>query len=172
MSESVFSVSQLIGYVAFICGVFAFTQRDDRRLKVSLIVQSLVYGIHFFLLGNLAACASNGVSIVRNLASLRTRSRYAAAGLFLIALLAGYFTVHGPLGLLTIGAAFISIYGMFWLDGIALRICLFCCTILWLTNNILSHSYGGTALEFTIGATNLITIMRMKRDAVTAAAVS
>jgi uncharacterized membrane protein len=42
-----------------------------------------------------------------------------------------------------------------------MRIVLFVCTLLWLVNNALSLSIGGTVLEAIIAAVNLWTIIRM-----------
>jgi len=40
-----------------------------------------------------------------------------------------------------------------------------CGTILWIVNNVIAGSVGGTALEVVIAAVNLMTIRRMLRDA-------
>ena len=43
----VFSPGQCIGYIAFILGVTAFLQKNDRRLKGFNAVQGLAYAAHF-----------------------------------------------------------------------------------------------------------------------------
>jgi len=161
MHESVFSPAQVVGYFAFAAGVFAFLQKQDRRFKIALTFQAIVYGIHFVLLGNLPAAAGNSVSVVRNLVSLRTRSNYVAAGLVALTCVFAYFTVKSPVGLIPLVATVISIVGMFKLDGIPMRLCMLVCTGMWLTNNLLCHSIGGVMLESTIGATNCFTMVRI-----------
>jgi len=54
-------------------------QKNDRHLKILNGAQSLVYAVHFMLLGNLAAAASSTTSGVRNFIALKTRSPYVAA---------------------------------------------------------------------------------------------
>lgn len=172
MNESAFSLPQIIGYFAFLFGVISFAQKDDTRMKLLNSAQTLVYAIHFTLLGNLPAAGSNLVSVARNLLSLKTRSPYVGATLVAATIVLGIHTVHHPTGLIPVVAVIISIIGTFRFDGVPLRICFLCCTVMWLANNLLSHSYGGIALEFTIGATNFITIVRMRGDARTPSTVS
>ena len=50
---------------------------------------------------------------------------------------------------------------MFLLSGIRLRLALLCGSALWLANNLLSGSIGGSALETMIALTNMTTITRM-----------
>jgi hypothetical protein len=46
-----------------------------------------------------------------------------------------------------------------------------CGTGLWIVNNVIAGSVGGTALELVIAAVNIVTIRRMMRDARAVAAV-
>ncbi|MDR3707821.1 MAG: YgjV family protein [Capsulimonadaceae bacterium] len=164
MTETAFSLPQLVGYAAFVLGVVAFAQKNDGRLKILNAVQAAVYCAHFVLLGSMPAAAGNFVNIFRNLAFLRKRSPYAVAALLALTLALAIATVRSPLGLFAIAASVVAIVGMYRYDGIALRLCLLCCTFLWLTNNILCHSIGGIMLEVTTGTTNLITIRRILMD--------
>jgi hypothetical protein len=40
-----------------------------------------------------------------------------------------------------------------------------CGTGLWIANNLIAGSIGGTALELVVAAVNLVTIARMAREA-------
>jgi hypothetical protein len=64
-----------------------------------------------------------------------------------------------------LGAA-ASTLSMFFLQGIRLRLGLFCATLLWLVNNILTGSIGGTAMELVIAIISCITIFRLYRGSV------
>ncbi|HEY3331616.1 MAG TPA: YgjV family protein [Capsulimonadaceae bacterium] len=161
MVASVFSPTQILGYIAFVLGVFSFLQKNDRRFRISLSFQAVVYGVHFLMLGNVPAAASNLVSLGRNVLSLKSQSNYIAAVLVVITVVLGYFTIKSPIGYLTIGATIISTIGMFNLQGIRMRLCMLFCTFLWLANGILSHSIGGVMLEAVIGITNTFTIVRL-----------
>ena len=53
---------------------------------------------------------------------------------------------------------------MFLMRGVRMRVVLLMSTSLWLTNNILSGSIGGTLLETTIATINIITITRLLKE--------
>lgn len=156
-----FSVAQLFGYLAFVIGVAAFWQRDDRRLRYLVTGLSLTYTVHFTLLGNPAAAAGSGISAVRTLLTLYTRSPWVAGLVVLSNIVFGLAVASSWQHLLPLAGSIIGTLAMFFLDGIALRLTLLSGTALWLTNNILSGSIGGAALETLIGLTNTVTIARM-----------
>jgi hypothetical protein len=54
---------------------------------------------------------------------------------------------------------------MFTMDGVPLRLVLLSSTFLWLANNVVSGSIGGTMLELVIAVANGSTIIRMLRQA-------
>ncbi|HJV25154.1 MAG TPA: YgjV family protein [Aromatoleum sp.] len=156
-----FSLAQLLGYAAFVVGITAFWQRDDRRLRYFVVALSLTYVVHFSLLGNPAAAAGAGISAVRSWLSIFTRSPWVAAAVVAANIGFGAAVVTHWQQLLPLAGSVVGTLAMFFLDGIALRVTLLFGTSLWLTNNILSGSIGGAALETVIGLTNAVTIVRM-----------
>lgn len=46
-----------------------------------------------------------------------------------------------------------------------MRLVMLCGTCLWIANNIIAGSIGGTALEVVIAAVNSVTIWRLTRQA-------
>lgn len=164
----VLSPAQIVGYVAFILGVAAFSQKSDRRLKAIGAAQSLVYALHFLLLGNTPACAAAFLSATRSTLALRYRSLLLGAVMVALNLAAGAAFVHTPAGWLPVIGSCIAAAAMFTLGGVPLRLCLLCSTFLWLTNDILSGSIGGTLLELTIAAVSSSTIWRMCRSSASA----
>ena len=70
-------------------------------------------------------------------------------------------TAKGVTGWLPVTASALATIPVFKMHGITMRIVLFVCTLLWLVNNALSLSIGGTVLEAIIAAVNLWTIIRM-----------
>lgn len=163
--DTVFSIPQFFGYLAFIFGVGCFLQKSDLRFKVFMSIECLSYVIHFWLLGNYTAMASTAVSLGRSVVSIRTRSPW-AGGLFIcLSLLMGALFYNGPLSLLPIMAACCGTTALYWLQGIRMRALMMVGTLLWQVNNILSGSIGGTALEAVIVVTNGFTMWRMWRDA-------
>lgn len=155
------SPAQLSGYAAFVLGVTAFLQRKDRRLKLFLVGECVVYVVHFTLLGNLPAASSAGVSGVRTFLSIRLRSRWLA--LIFMAIYLGIGIALDTTGVrwLPVVGGGVATWGMFVLHGTRMRLVVLASTVLWLINNILSGSIGGTVLEAFIATASLVTIVRM-----------
>ena len=59
MPDHFLSPAQLLGYLAFVFGVGCFVQTDDRRFKTFMALECLSYVLHFWLLGQPTAVASN-----------------------------------------------------------------------------------------------------------------
>ena len=157
------SPAQLAGYVALVLGVSAFLQKSDTRLKVLIAAESVAYVAHFILLGNFPASGSAGVSCLRNLVSIRWR--HPAWGALFIALnvAIGLSFAKGTAGWLPVTASCLATVAVFTLKGVPMRLVLLVCTLLWLVNNLLSGSVGGTVLEAIIAVVNLTTVCRMAR---------
>lgn len=163
MFDEVLSLPQLAGYLAFVLGVVGFLQRDDRRFKRIMVVQALAYAIHFFLLGQVSAVASSVISVVRTALSLYTRSLIVALLIIAINLAIGPWLVTRWTDWLPLIATCIGTYALFVLDGIPMRLALLSATAMWLANNILVGSIGGTALEVIVATANIITIIRLRQ---------
>lgn len=160
-NDGVFSLAQLTGYVAATLGVFSFLQKDDRKLRSTIGVQSLSYAVHFLLLGSSAASAAALVSSARTFASLHTRSTRIAVAMLAINVALGFVTADGPVGWLPVVGSCIGTIAFFWFEGIAMRLVLLSSTACWLTNNVLVGSIGGTLLELFIGVVNASTCYRI-----------
>jgi len=158
------SLAQCVGYVAFVVGVCAYLQKNDRRLKFLNGAQCLIYGVHFALLGNLPASSSLLTSSARSFLALKTRSLYVAALILTVNLAFGFVFAKNAVGWIpVIGSCFATV-AIFLMRGIPMRLVMLVCTLLWLVNNILSASIGGTMLELVIGIVNITTILRLLRS--------
>jgi hypothetical protein len=156
-----FSPAQCVGYIACILGVTAFLQKNDRRLKGFNAIQGLAYAAHFLLLGSFPASASSLISAIRSFLALRTRSLWVAALVIGVNVAAGAVLVRSSAGWLTVIASCLATLAVFMLQGIRMRLVLLVCTFLWLANNILCGSIGGTMVESTIAVLNISTMIRL-----------
>jgi len=163
MAMDWFSPAQCLGYVAFVLGVGCFLQTDDRRFKWFMAGECLAYVLHFGLLGNPTAVASSLISLTRSLLSLRTRSRWVAAAVIAANLGMGLALAHRPSDWLPLAASCLGTLALFTLQGVAMRLLMLCGTGLWIANNLIVGSIGGTALELVIAVINLSTIVRLLR---------
>ena len=160
-----FSPAQCVGYMAFALGVTAFLQKDDRRFKQFMAGECLAYIVHFTLLGDMTAVASAAMSLLRSVLALRTRSVWVAAGIIAINLALGLSLAIRASDWLPLAASCIGTLALFLLQGVAMRVAMLCGTGLWVANNLIAGSVGGTALEVVIAVVNLRTTWLMARDA-------
>jgi len=159
-----FSTAQCVGYVAFVLGVLAFLQKNDRRLKALNATESLVYSVHFTLLGNPPAAACALLSCFRSFSALKTRSPLLAAVIIVVNIGLGFvFAKTGAGWLPVIGSCFATV-AIFFMRGIRMRLVLLFSTLCWLANNIVSGSIGGTLLELTITTVSIVTITQMLKE--------
>jgi hypothetical protein len=159
-----FSPAQAVGYIALILGVTSFLQKNDRRLKFFNAVQSLVYGLHFILLGHLPACASALVSSLRSFLALRSRSLWLGALMIAANLGLGVAFVTSWAGWLPVIGSCIATFAIFAMRGIPFRLVLLASTLLWLANAIVTGSIGGTVLELANATINISTMIRLARS--------
>jgi hypothetical protein len=157
------SPAQLFGYAAFVLGVGCFLQTDDRRFKLFMTGECIAYVAHFALLGNPTAVASSLLSMLRSLLSLHTRSRWVAVGVVAANIGFGLAIATRPSDWLPLTASCLGTIALFTLQGIAMRLLMLCGTGLWIANNLIAGSIGGTALELVVAAVNLGTIWRLAR---------
>ena len=75
----------------------------------------------------------------------------------------GLSFAKGAAGWLPVTASCLATVAVFTLKGVPMRLVLLVCTLLWLVNNLLSGSVGGTVLEAIIAVVNLTTVCRMAR---------
>ncbi|MEO6277849.1 YgjV family protein [Roseateles sp.] len=159
-----FSPAQGFGYIAFVLGVACFLQTDDRRFKWFMTGECLAYVLHFALLGNPTAVASSLLSMLRSVLSLRTRSVWVAVVVVAANIGFGLAIATKPSDWLPLTASCLGTIALFTLQGVAMRLLMLCGTGLWIANNLIAGSIGGTALEVVVAAVNLVTIARMLRE--------
>jgi hypothetical protein len=160
-----FSPAQCVGYAAFVLGVASFMQKDDRRFKLFMAAECFAYIVHFALLGKPTAVASSTMSLLRSVLALYTRSAWVACFVIAANLALGITFATRASDWLPLGASCIGTLALFLMEGIRMRVAMLCGTGLWIANNIVAGSVGGTALEVVIAVVNLMTIRRMARDA-------
>lgn len=163
MIESWFSPAQLLGYAAFVFGIACFAQTDDRRFKLFMAAECAAYIVHFWLLAQPTAVASTTVSLLRSLAAIKAKTPAVGVFFMLLSAALGFWLMQGWLSLLPIAASCIGTFALFFLQGLRMRALMLIGTLLWLLNNVLVGSIGGSALEAVLAVTNAHTIWRLSR---------
>ena len=139
-------LAQMAGWFAAGAAIIAMLQKSDLRLKQGLIIHTVLYGIHFALLGLPTAVISCVIALARISLSIYTRSLLCAA--VLIFSVATTLTVsRSTVEILPLAASVVLTLSLFRFDGIKLRLGLLGGSVLWLIHNIYVQSWGGICLE-------------------------
>lgn len=156
-------IAQAFGLVSLALGVSTFYQKDDRKLKIVMLIFNLNHLIHYFLLGSIVSAFSALLSVFRTAMSIKTSSKLVAFIFMAITFISGVLLTEHLWQLWPILGSMIGTYTLFVLKGIKMRIGFLLGGCCWLTNNILVGSIGGTLLEMTAITMNLITIYRLSK---------
>lgn len=157
-------LAQALGFVSLVLGISTFCQKDDKRLKIFLVIFSINHFVHFMLLGAMAAALGATISAARSVTAIYTSSKRVAALFIALSVAVGFYVVESPTDLLPLMGTIIGTYSVFVLKGTAMRIGFMVGAVCWLLNNLLVGSIGGTILEFSLLLVNFITLLRLVRD--------
>ncbi len=155
--------AQWLGFLSFALGISTFYQKDDRKLKLVMLIFNLNHTIHYFLLGSLVSALSALLSFCRTATAIRTSSKYATIFFVIAGVVLGARVVESWLDLLPIVGTTIGTIAVFSLQGIRMRLAFLVGGICWLINNIIVGSIGGTLLEACLVSVNLLTIYRLHK---------
>ncbi len=157
-------IAQALGFVSFGLGISTFYQKDDRKLKVIMLIFNLNHLLHYFLLGSMTSALSAALSALRTGSAIYTSSKYVAAVFIVLGLGLGVKLADHWWDMWPIFGTVIGTYAVFLLQGIAMRVAFLLGGACWLINNILVGSIGGTLLETTLFTVNCMTIYRLLKD--------
>ena len=158
------SLAQVLGYISFILGVSTFYQKDDKKLKIAMLIFNLNHVLHFLLLGSIVSVLSALLSALRTATAIYVSSKTVTVGFIFISLVSGVWLSNSIWELWPILATIIGTYSVFVLKGIQMRIGFLIGATCWLINNILVGSIGGTLLEVTVISVNVMTIFRLLKE--------
>ncbi|EIU6777483.1 YgjV family protein [Vibrio parahaemolyticus] len=157
-------LAQALGFISFGLGFSVFYQKNDRHLKILMLIFNLNHLLHFLLLGSMVSALSALLSALRTTTAIFVSSKRVAAVFIVISLVSGFWVAEQWRDLWPIIGMVIGTYSVFCLSGIRMRIGFLLGASCWLTNNILVGSIGGTLLEMTVIVMNLLTIYRLHRQ--------
>ncbi|MEG3755015.1 YgjV family protein [Psychromonas arctica] len=156
--------AQLLGFLSFVLGVCTFFQKDDKKLKIMMVVFNLNHLVHYLLLGSIVSALSALLSAFRTVTAIYTSSLMVAVLFIAVGLSSAIYFADSIWDLWPMLGMSIGTYAVFVLKGIQMRIAFLIGAICWLINNILVGSIGGTLLEATLITVNLSTIIRLVKD--------
>ncbi len=124
----------------------------------------IVHGAHFYFLDAIVPAFICLLSLIRTIVSIYTSSFKVALVFIVLTLIVGIWNFQSPRDVLVILASIVGVYSLFCLQGVQMRIGLISGACLWLTNNLLVGSIGGSLMETFIIVTNVSTIYRLQRS--------
>lgn len=158
------TIAQILGFLSFFLGVCTFYQKDDKKLKILMLVFHLNHLLHFFLLGSLVSVVSSVLSALRTATAIYVSSKRVAAIFIAISMASGFYIMESPQDVWPILGTVIGTFSVFVLKGVAMRIGFLVGALCWLTNNFIIGSIGGTLLEMTLISVNLMTTAKLLRE--------
>lgn len=157
-------LAQVLGFISFGLGFSAFYQKNDRLLKILMLIFNLNHLLHFLLLGSMVSALSALLAALRTTTAIFVSSKRVAAVFIVISLVSGFVVADQWHDLWSILGTVLGTYSVFCLSGIRMRIGFLLGASCWLTNNILIGSIGGTLLEMSVILMNSLTIYRLHRQ--------
>lgn len=154
---------QLIGFIALGFTIALF-QVNKRTMMLALqVCGSMLYTLHFLLLGATTGAAMNFIGGVRSFTFIRigkNRSLYILA-LFIAAFcLAVVLTWQGPKSLLPLAGMIFGTIALWQTKPSRIRLIMLAASPPWLIYNLISGSYPGMIVETLAITSNLIGIYR------------
>lgn len=154
--------TQISGFWAMAIILLAMFQKDDYTVKKLMLLSSLFWGTHFYLLGVYSGLAAVIIWVFRLLLSIKyERNINAFLLIILITLITWYFTFDGWISLLPVLTSLNGAYSFFFLEKIKLRISMMANSSIWLMYHIYIGSLSGMANEVLTQIILLATVYRM-----------
>lgn len=159
-------LGQSVSLVALALCLVAFASKRDDRLFVLLIFANVAFAAQFALFESWVAAGISALIVLR-IALVRRfpRNLRLMTAMLLATLAVAALTWSGPQDIPALTAGLLGTWGMFMLSGIPMRLTLAVAALCWVVSNLLAGSIGGTLAESLIFVTNVITVLRLRRDA-------
>lgn len=122
-------------------------QKNDKKLLLWAAVAISFWCVHFLLLNQYAAVATNALVVLRCLISLRWTGPWVGIPFSILIGGAGFLTYVSPVNLLPIAASVIGSICTTMMSGWMMRVGLLMVTLLWAVHNFIVGSWAGALME-------------------------
>ena len=128
--------TQISGFMGMFVILIAYFQKCDTTVKKLMLLSSLFWGVHFYLLGTYSGLAAVIIWVFRLLLSIKfERNKKAFVSIFTLTIIVGYFTYDGIYSLLPVITSITGAYSYFFLEKVRLRIMMLFNSATWLLYN-------------------------------------
>lgn len=167
--DTMFIISQCIGFVAAALLLLSFQQRTHRRIIAMQACSGFLFALQYFMLGAYEGMVGNLVGFVRSLTYyFRGKSKIvdhiACPIVFaILAGLGGMLTYSSPVSLLPMAAMIISSFVIWSPKTQQLRALTIPTSLMWLVYNIICSSYSGIVTEVLNQISIYIGLIRFRK---------
>ena len=181
MGDTVYYIGQGVGAAALIIAMLSFQQRTQKKIVLYQLVSSVLFTVHFFMIGAYVGSLLNFIGIFRAAVFANKDKKWAQNKAWLFVFLfafaaAGILTLDGDIDITTWNVSFASVstyiamlpvFGMsfttvaFWItDAAAVRLVSFPSSPCWLTYNLYNRSWAGAGTEIILMTSIIVAMLR------------
>lgn len=168
MPGDFFSLTQIVGYIAFGVVIAAFWQKNDRRLLLLNGAAACFWTIQYAMLGTWTGVATEILVMLRSFISAfltDRKQKNLAAGIFIVGFIAaGILTSQYPYDWIAVVSCITATISMIYLRQFHLRYGMLLATLLWAIFNFYAGTIGGVLAGIVLASVKIMTICRMFRD--------
>lgn len=162
---------QIVGFLALFFVFLAFKETNDKKLIILLAIWSGVWGIHFSLLGLIAAAGINFFDVCKNLVSLRYKNNLYLLSFFILSYMLiwgySYLQTSSIYSFFPTIASIIGVVAVFCFSGIPLRVFMLSTLIVWFVYNIIWWSIAWMTSDIVLIWATLYGIYKLKYQKIT-----
>ena len=159
--------AQIIGVIAVLSMIISFTRRQRRQILVWQIIVTVLWTVHFLLLGVPTGAATNGSLIVRNIIfHYKEDKKWAQSSFWLrffiaVAVVIGILTGDSALSILPVVGSILSTVSMWMKKPLHIRLLTLPVSVCWIIYNAVSGSVAGVCNEVIAIVTILSAVVRI-----------
>lgn len=155
---------QGLGLFAMGLDVWATLRKDDDGLRKIHGIASLLFSVHYFFLGAIPGALSELLNGTRTGLSAYTQARGLAFLFLLIYTVCLFVIPESIVTALPFIAGFSVTAGLYFYEGVRMRLFYLAAWIMWLVYSLSVISIGGIVLFSIVTITTSMTIFRLLRD--------
>ena len=160
-----FTFAQLVGVAASGFVIAAYCIKSDVKTKKIVMGGSILFAVHFFMMGAFTAMGVSIVNIVRVWLSIRYHGVVWLCTFFVsLYLLIGVFTFKEAIDFLPIFTPILGCIAMYFFSGVRFRAICLIATMSWLVYGLLIGSVGTVLTQLVVSSVNIWTIYRLIAD--------
>jgi len=166
----IYTVAQIIGFIAFMYSLIAYHRKDKKTILSNMVISNILNLIHYILLGAFSGCITKLLAILRDYFIILKEKYNKLSNLFylimfiILYIIAAIFTYNSILSILPLVAAIIYIIFIWNGNEIIIKKTAFFCYFLWLIYNIFVLSIAGILSNIISIISTLIAIINIKEE--------